>query len=209
MKKLLFVIAAVALTAAPVAAAPPSLSLKAVPTVVGYGGSSTLSGVLSTQKAGAPVDVLAAECGQSVLKKVASAPTDGGGAFSVAVKPAMNTRYEAKQKSATSPTVDVQVSPLVSLKKSAGGAKRKFVVRVTAAQPFTGKYVVVQRRGKTKWSTIKKVTLATAVATTAPTQVTSARLALRLTGHPRLRAILPATQAGACYLAAKSAAIRS
>jgi hypothetical protein len=209
MKKFLLVAAIAALGATPVAAAPPTLTLKAAPTVVTYGGSTTLSGVLSTARTGQSVDIEAQECGQTAFKKLSSVSTTTGGNFSASVKPTINTNYEAKQKGATSPAVGVKVAPLLSLKKNGGTAKRKFTATLTSAQSFVGKYVVFQRRTSTKWRSLKKVTLATVAASTAPTQLTTAKFSFKLKGHPRVRVVLPATQAGTCYLAAKSAAVRS
>jgi hypothetical protein len=206
MRKAVPIFVLAALCAAPVAAAPPSLTLKAAPTVVAYAGASTLSGVLSTQKTGQAVDIQAQECGQTAFKKLASATTTTGGAYSYAAKPTMNTNYQAKLKGATSPAVAVKVAPVLSLKKLSLG---KFRVSVTAAQSFVGKYVVFQRFRNTKWVTLKKVTLASAKTTTTPTQVTSSTFRIKLPARLRVRAILPATQAATCYLPAKSKVIRS
>lgn len=206
MRKAFPIFVLAALCAAPVAAAPPSLTLKAAPTVVAYGGASTLSGVLSTQKTGQSVDIQAQECGQTAFKKVASATTTTGGAYSIAAKPTTNTNYQAKQKGATSSAVAVKVAPVLSLKKLALG---KFSVSVTAAQSFVGKYVVFQRLRNTKWVSLKKVTLAAAKTTTTPTQVTSSTFKIKLPAKLRVRSILPATQAATCYLPAKSKVIRS
>jgi len=196
----------VAMCAAPAAAAPPTLTLKAAPTVVAYGGSTTLTGVLSTKKAGQAIDIQGQDCGQNAFKKVATATTTTGGAFSSAVKPTLNTNYQAKNKGATSPMVAVKVTPLLSLQKLSLG---KFKVSVTAAQSFVGKYVVFQRLRNTKWVTLKKVTLATVATTTAPTQVTSSTFKIKLPAKLRVRSILPATQAATCYLPVKSKVIRS
>jgi hypothetical protein len=57
--------------------------------------------------------------------------------------------------------------------------------------------------------TLKKVTLTTVATTTAPTQVSTATFRIKLPAGLRVRAVLPLTQAGTCYLAAKSKAIRS
>lgn len=208
MKKLVLVGAIAALGATPVAAAPPALTLKASPTVVAYGGSTTLSGVLSTGKTGQSVDVQAQECGQSAFKKVTAVSTTAGGNFTASVKPTIATSYQVKQKGATSSPVAVKVAPLLALKKNGGKTMRKFGVTLTSAQSFVGKYVVFQRRTSTKWRSIKKVTLALAAASTAPTQLTSAKFAVRLKGHPRVRVVLPAGQAGTCYLPAASASVR-
>jgi hypothetical protein len=192
--------------AAPVAAAPPTLTLKAAPTVVVYGGSSTLSGVLSNQKSGQRVDINAQDCGQGAFKKVTTVTTTTGGAFTYAAKPAMNTNYQAKQKAATSPTVAVQVSPALTLTKL---AKNKFSVSVTAGQTFVGKFVVFQRLRRLKWVSLKHVTLSTLTHGTKPTEVSSATFTIRLPVKLRIRAVLPAAQAATCYLPAKSKVIRS
>jgi hypothetical protein len=206
MKKLVLAVMMAALTAAPVAAAPPSLTLKASPTTVVYGGTTTLSGVLSTQRTGQSVDIQAQECGQNAFKKLASATTTTGGAFSYSAKPTMNTSYEARQKGASSAPVAIKVMPVLTLRKRASG---RFTVSVTAAQAFTGKYVVFQRLRNSKWVTLKKVTLGTAKTTTAPTQVTSAGFRLKLPARLKIRSLLPAAQAGTCYLPTKSTIIRS
>jgi len=206
MRKTIPTLVLVAMCAAPAAAAPPTLTLKAAPTVVAYGGSTTLTGVLSTKKAGQAIDIQGQDCGQNAFKKVATATTTTGGAFSSAVKPTLNTNYQAKNKGATSPMVAVKVTPLLSLQKLSLG---KFKVSVTAAQSFVGKYVVFQRLGNTKWVTLKKVTLATVATTTAPTQVTSSTFKIKLPAKLRVRSILPATQAATCYLPVKSKVIRS
>ena len=206
MRKTIPTLVLVAMCAAPAAAAPPTLTLKAAPTVVAYGGSTTLTGVLSTKKAGQAIDIQGQDCGQNAFKKVATATTTTGGAFSTAVKPTINANYQAKNKGATSPTVAVKVTPLLSLQKLSLG---KFKVSVTAAQSFVGKYVVFQRLRNTKWVTLKKVTLATVATTTAPTQVTSSTFKIKLPAKLRVRSILPATQAATCYLPVKSKVIRS
>jgi len=206
MRKTFPILILAAICAAPVAAAPPALTLKVAPTVVVYGGSTTATGVLSTKKTGQAIDIQAQDCGQNAFKKVATATTTTGGAFSAAVKATINANYQAKNKGATSPTVAVKVTPLLSLQKLSLG---KFKVSVTAAQSFVGKYVVFQRLRKTKWVTLKKVTLATVATTTAPTQVTSSTFKIKLPAKLRVRSILPATQAATCYLPVKSKAIRS
>src|SRR2546421_4450773 len=206
MRKTIPILLLAAMCVAPAAAAPPTVTLKAAPTVVAYGGSTTLTGVLSTKKAGQAIDIQGQDCGQNAFKKVATATTTTGGAFSSAVKPTLNTNYQAKNKGATSPMVAVKVTPLLSLQKLTLG---KFKVSVTAAQSFVGKYVVFQRLRNTKWVTLKKVTLATVATTTAPTQVTSSTFKIKLPAKLRVRSILPATQAATCYLPVKSKVIRS
>ena len=209
MKRFLFVIATGALAAAPVAAAPPTLTLKSSSPTALYSGAVTLSGVLSTARTGQSVDIQAQECGQNAFKKIATVTTTTGGAYTSSVKPTLNTTYQAKQKGATSPQVTVKVVPKLTLRKTGSRPTRKFAVTLTSAQSFVGKYVLFQKRTSVKWKTVKKVTLTSVKPGTAPTQVTSQNFGVRIKGHPKVRVILVATQAGNCYLPATSNAVRS
>ena len=100
-----------------VTAAPASLSVAAKPLIVIYGGSSVLSGVLSTQKVGENVDVLAQQCGTSAATKLTTVQTTTGGAYTTAVKPLMNTAYTTKDKALASAAVTVRVRPGLRLAK--------------------------------------------------------------------------------------------
>ena len=123
------------------------------------------------------------------------------------MKPAMNASYRSGWKNAQSAPFAAKVAPAVSLKRVRAG---RFTASVTAAQSFAGKYVVFQRyvRAKRTWKTVKRVTLKTAKAGTAPTMITTAGFRARGTRGARLRLLLTQPQAGACYVAARSAAIR-
>ena len=209
MKKLMLATALAVFGAAPAVAAQPSLTLRAAQATVGYGASATLSGTLSGGHSGQSVEIQAQACGQAAFKKLASVSTTAGpvvGAFIYTAKPTIDTTYQAKLKGSTSPSVAVKVAPLLTLQRRALG---KFGVSATAAQSFVGKYVVFQRRRGTKWVTQKKVTLASVKTATAPTEVSSASFRLKLPAGLRVRAVLPGTQAGACYTASKSKVIRS
>ena len=182
----------------------PGISMKASAAQVGYGGTLTLSGIVSSAAAGENVNVDAMQCGATSFTRVASARSAAQGAWSSAVKPAMNTSYRASWRNATSVPFAAKVAPAVSLKRVRAG---RFTASVTAAQSFVGKYVVLQRyrRG---WKNVKRVTLRTVKAGTAPTQISSAGFRARGTRRARLRLVLTQPQAGACYAASRSAAIR-
>lgn len=185
----------------------PGLSMKASAPQVKYGAALTLSGTVSSGLAGETVNIDAMQCGATTFTRVASVKTVAQGAWSSPVKPAMNASYRSGWKNATSATFAAKVGPAVSLKRVRAG---RFTASVTAAQSFVGKYVVFQRYVRTKkaWKTVKRVTLKTAKAGTAPTMTTSAGFRARGTRRARLRLLLTQPQAGACYAAAQSAAIR-
>lgn len=183
------------------------VTLKASAPQVAYGGSVTLSGVVSSGAAGETVTLDAMECGKTTFARVASVRSVAQGAWSSAVKPTMNTVYRSSWKNATSAQVAEKVAPAISLKRL---RPSRFSATVTAAQSFAGKYVVLQRYVRTRraWKTVKRVTLRTAKAGTAPTMITSAGFRARGTRGFRLRLLLTQPQAGACYAPARSSAIR-
>jgi plastocyanin len=183
------------------------VTLKASAPQVGYGGTVILSGVASSGAAGETVTLDAMECGKTTFARVASVRSVAQGAWSSAVKPTMNTVYRSNWKSATSAQLAVKVAPAISLKRLGVG---RFSATVTAAQSFSGKYVVLQRYFRTRraWKTVKRVTLRTAKAGTAPTMITSAGFRARGTRGARLRLLFTQLQAGACHAPARSAAVR-
>ena len=199
-----------------VQAAPAVLTLSATPGTVTYGGTSTSAGTLSTQQAGAKVEILAQPCGQSNSHVVATLTTSAGGAFTTGLQPTMNTIYQARYKPAgaaaiLSSSVTVKVRPKLSLAKLARG---KFSVKVSAADSFVGKVVFFQRyvKSRSKWVTVKTVTLRSAVGSSLPlpgTTVSSTTFRVKIKRHLRVRAVLPPAQAGSCYLAARTNLIYS
>ena len=71
-----------ALAAVPAAAAPPTLTLKATPAIVTYGGSTALSGTLAPAKVNQKVGISAQDCGQGAFKTKANVKTTATGGFS-------------------------------------------------------------------------------------------------------------------------------
>ena len=58
-----------------------------------YSAQATLSGILSSQKVGENVDVLATDCGQTAAAKAATVQTTTGGAFTALLRLARNMQY--------------------------------------------------------------------------------------------------------------------
>jgi plastocyanin len=184
------------------------ISMAAAPAQVAYGKSSTLSGSISSGATGDTVDIDAMECGKTAFTRLTSVKTSANGAWSSPVKPALNTVYQASWRNTKSVQLPTKVVPGLSLKRV--GAHR-YKASLTAAQSLTGKYVVLQRYAKAKraWKTVKRVTLRTAKAGVTPTVVSSTTVKLRMARGTRLRLLLTADQAGACYVATRSSAIRA
>ncbi|MBA2460352.1 MAG: cupredoxin domain-containing protein [Actinobacteria bacterium] len=195
----------VTVTGAP---APDTLTLAAGPKIVVYGGKSTLSGVLLTQKAGENVDLLGTACGETAASKVTAVATTTGGAFSTLVQPLKNTAYTAKLRNTSSQAVTVKVRPRLRLGKV---AVKRYSLRVSAAQSFAGKYATFQRYNGTlkRWTIVKRVLLRANSTGVAPTVISSVTFRASVPTRVRIRMILPQLQVGSCYLGGTSNVILS
>lgn len=174
--------------------------------LVALGRTSTLTGSVSSGASGERVTVLAQECGKATSTQLATTTTTANGAWSVVVKPTMKTAYTARWKTHTSAAVEVSVAPGVVLARQRAG---RFSVRVSAAQAFVGKFVVLHRYSavRRRWLTVKNVVLRSQLAAP-PAAVTGATFASRLRRGTRLRVIVPAAQVGPCYAASASNVVR-
>jgi plastocyanin len=196
-------------------AAPATLTVAAAPRTVNYGGSTTVSGTLSTAQANQKVDIMAQPCGENNAKAVGTVTTGAGGAFTFHAQPTLNTIYSAKfgagNNAATSPNVNVNVRPIVKLRRNAA---HRFSVQVISAQSFVGKAVVFQRwvAKRKRWIRVKTVFLGARTAASTPlaaTTVSTVTFGANLRSRLSVRAVLASGQAGPCYVTAKSATIRS
>ena len=165
-------------------------------------------GTVSSGAAGDTVTIDAMDCGKTAFSRVASVRSAANGAWSYAAKPTLNTVYRSNWKTAHERPARREGRARWS--RSRASVVGRFSASVTAAQSFAGKYVVLQRYVRTRraWKTVKRVTLRTAKAGTAPTMITSAGFRARGTRGFRLRLLLTQPQAGACYAPARSSAIR-
>lgn len=183
-----------------------SLTLAASPQRVVYGGHVTLSGALSTHKAGENVDVLALQCGASAATKVTTVQTTTNGAYSAVVQPLMNTSYTVKVKNTTSPSTSITVRPKLRLGKV---APHRFSLRVSSATSFAGKYASFQRYNGSRWLAVKTVLLRANSTGVSPTMITTASFKSSIRAGVRVRAVLGQAQVGTCYLPGTSNTILS
>jgi plastocyanin len=190
-----------------VTAPPASLSIAIKAPIVVYGAGSVLSGVLSTQKVGDKVDVLAQQCGASPVK-VATVLTTTGGVYTATVTPLKNTAYTAKNSAATSAAVTVRVRPSLRLVKIAA---HRFLLRVTAASSLAGKYASFQRYNGTlkRWVAARMVLLKASSVGIAPSVVSAASFRASIRSRLRVRATLAQAQVGSCYAPGTSNTISS
>src|SRR5919108_3955514 len=206
MKKLL--VLAVVVLGTMVAAATPAA---AAPSLLAYGGRSTLSGRLATGQANQKVDIFSQECGAASFGKLTTLTTTTDGSYSFAVQPRKNTSYESRFRSLRSTQVLVKVRPKVTLRKL---APRRFRVTVLAADSLAGKFVLFQRysSAQRRWVRVRTVALAaggTPMTPINPTTRSKAVFRSRIKARLRVRALLTQAQAGSCFAGSSSATIRS
>lgn len=184
-----------------VTAAAETLSLAAMPHLLVYGATSTLSGVVSTHVSGEKLDVMAQQCGAASATKLMTVATTTNGAFSAVVKPLANTAYTVKGRNASSSPVTISVRPKLHLAKVAA---HRYALGVSAASSFAGKYAAFQRYNGTRWVTVKVVQLHAGPTSVAPTVLSSATIRSSIGSKIRVRAIMGRAQTGSCYLAGTS-----
>jgi plastocyanin len=163
----------------------------ASPTVI-YGNSTSVSGSVTNQLTNEPVTLTSQPYGKGT-QSVATTTTQANGAFSFGVSPTIQTSYQAHWRTTASPSVTVNVAPRVGF----GLSGRLYVAKVTSDLTYGGKYVLVQKRNALGgWKTLKQVYLGA-----------NSRAVFRLRlahGRTTLRLALPASQAGAGYVAGLS-----
>lgn len=179
-----------------------SVTIAAAPRVVTYGAATTLSGVVSNQQASERVTVQATPCGTTTMSTVGTATTTTGGTWTLPAKPLKTTVYQAKWKAATSTAITVKVRPRATLRKLTRG---RVAVRVSAAQSFGGKVVVLQRyvSAEGRWVRVRFVVLKV-MSTATPTVISGANVRVRVKTGTRLRAVIGQAQVGSCYVAGTS-----
>ena len=179
-----------------------SVTLSASRATTTWAVSVPLTGVVSDHQASESVVVQGQECGKTAFTRVGAATTTSGGKWTFAVKPTINTTYQARWRNADSSTVIVKVRPKIRLTRVGS----RFKARVTAAQSFTGKTILFQRYRPVlrRWVTLKRVRLGASTTPAAGTFVTPANFRARIRVGWRLRVFLPQLQAGTCYVAGPS-----
>ena len=139
----------------------PVLTLTTSTPVVVFGQAATLTGTLSQGGAPMPgqsVALLGQEIGASAFGPLASATTDGAGAYTSAVRPKKRTTYKASYAGAAGePTVSVAVKHLVKLRVRRRGTRGTFTGSVGPRHP--GRVVVIEKRASGRW--VKFATLKT------------------------------------------------
>jgi hypothetical protein len=176
--------------------APPEISLAASVPVVKYGGTVTLSGAVSSKKAGVTVTLVQLPFAQTTKQVIATLQTTSGGAFSYTVTPQVNTTYQAQWPGKSESSVTVQVQPAIKLPFVSKSGYFHFYVN--AGTSFAGKTVYLQRYTLARtWVNIRALTLGEKSG-----RLISVKAVKRIVPRGRwsIRVFMPATEMGGGYL---------
>jgi O-acetylhomoserine/O-acetylserine sulfhydrylase-like pyridoxal-dependent enzyme len=169
-----------------------AVTLNASASRVIYGRAFTLSGTVSSRKAGEDVNIVAQRFGESSFTALGTVKTGEDGDWSFVARPTIQTAYQARWRDVSSGAATVGVRPLVALRILAG--VNRFSTRVVAAKSFAGRIARFQKRNAAgQWITKKFVRL-----DVNSKAVFRARLARRSTSA--IRVFLSVNQAGPGYL---------
>jgi len=174
---------------------PPSVSIGASVPITVFGDQIHVGGAVSPAAVGNTVSVWAQPWGQLSFVKIADVLTTTNGAWDfVPTPPQLLTFYKATWKGMDSATIQVAVSPRLTLTRSGG----RFRARAQAAKSFGGQWVYVQRLTSFgQWVAVKKVTL---------NSESTRRFKLKMLpmGRSRLRIFMTTNQAGSGYFSSMS-----
>jgi plastocyanin len=135
---------------------PPSVSLGASLPAVTYGTPITLSGVVSSRKAGETVTLLGQPYPQASFAEITSVVTGSGGAWAFTTTPSIQTAYQARYRGHVSQQVQVGVRPKITFRY----AHRYMSTRVTAGTSFYHRFVYLQRRSRFgQWVNVRQLKL--------------------------------------------------
>jgi plastocyanin len=169
-------------------APPASLTLTPSLGTVIYGSSTNVNGTVSNNVTNEAVTLTSQAYGKSV-QSVASTTTTTGGTFFFGVTPTIQTTYTAHYRTSNSAPVTVNVAPRVGF----GESGSLFIAKVTSDLPYTGHYVIVQKRNAVGgWYSFKRVYLGDSSRATFRLKLPKGKFVLRL--------YLPPSQAGAGYV---------
>jgi plastocyanin len=177
-----------------VTGAPPSVSIGASVPIATSGDEIHVGGAISPAAIGDTVAVYAQPWGQMSFVKIADVLTTTNGSWDITTSPELLTYYKATWKGKESATIQVAVSPRLTLTRSAG----KFRARAEAAKSFAGHWVYVQRLTSFgQWVAVKKVTLGAQSGK-------RFKLPTLPSGRNRLRTFMTTNQAGSGYFQSMS-----
>jgi plastocyanin len=178
-------------------APPAAVSLSIAPTVVTFGEATRLTGTVSSGKPNETVEIFGRQANQPSAVLLGTVLTGASGAWAFDVRPAIQTAYQARFRSALSPEATIFVRPRVRLSRSG----KWFFASARAGVSLAGHLIVLQRRDRFGfWIGVRRYKLGRS----------SGRLfrVPRRRGVTTYRVFLSAPQAGFGYIESASGTVR-
>jgi hypothetical protein len=195
---------ALALAASAGAVGRPSVTISANAHVSGGNDIVLLGGIIMPRRGGQLVTVEADDCGPLSWRPAYQVRTAADGGWRSNGDTSINTRYRARWRKAVSRTIRVDARPQVILRTNGVG----FSVEILALDFFDGRTAVLQRYDvdARKWRDVARTKLHR---NGSAAELGRSSGVFRSGAHGKLRAILPARQAGPCYTTGISASLNA
>ena len=177
------------------------------PTVVGWTESAQLYGAAPGASHDDVVRVEVRECGSTFFRTFVELHPSSGGGWSTPAGSAITATYRARWRGRTSTTVTIRQRANVALERRRSGSG--FVVAVVATRSFWRRQVLLQRRTRSGWQTLRRLVLADSVQSSGVVSASQATFRLSVPRGTVLRALLPASQAAPCYVESVSKTVRA
>ena len=163
-------------------------------------------GAISSGAAGEYVSVTGKECGipGAFFRALGGGTTTAGGAYETSVQVRTKTTLRAEWKGATSATVVVNKRAFITLTKEEDGFR---VAVASETGSVDGKRATIERLTPNGWKRLQTVVLKAQDGYVQYGE--KKKLRFKVPKGTTIRAVLPRSQAGACYLAGYSKLIRT
>ena len=185
------------------------VTIAARPSIAGPDHPITLFGTVRSGRPGEEIVIQTKDCGQSFFRTTTATRSQAGGHWATEFFPSIGTKVRAVWKRQASAPVTVGQRAMLRFAPKASD-RSQFVVSVVARAQFWRRSVVIERldRQRGTWRAYRKVVLTNQEA---PGEFvwTSGEFQARLPRGTMLRALLPQSQAGPCYLTSYSLSLRT
>ena len=191
--------------AAPAASAPPSISIQSSARVVEGWQTFQVYGVVPGAAAGEPIEVEDYPCdGYGIWESNTKTETGTNGTWVAKVGVIVNSKLRARWRGGVSDAISLQVHPHMLLQYA---GPHRYGISVNANTFFEGRRGVLERLAGTKWVTVRSYTLHRSNSFGVVWSTARVRAAVR--PGTLLRAVLPKSQVGRCYLAGFSNTVKA
>jgi len=203
VRKALLAATAALFAAAPAVAAAPTIAITSAPREVQGAAPFQLGGLVGGH-GGADVTLEAKECGSyAPFHQIGGAQTGASGAWSTQIGLMGTSQLRARWRGGVSDAVTVKVHPYMTLTYR---GPARYLVWIRANDFFGGARATLQRLSGGRWVKVKTFLIRRADSSGVVSSTATVRAKLKK--GTLIRAVLPQSQAGRCYLAGTTNTLR-